>query len=144
MIIHLLIGLPGSGKSTWLESIPNKNEIFDDISQNDPKLIQLNKLLKNNPENIFISDVNFCEKQILDRAINKIKELSDKQIEFQFILFPQSSEICRLNVQQRNDGRNVEFTINRFEKLVNETFEYIKLTQTNYEEVRFQPVKFKP
>lgn len=144
MIIHLLIGLPGSGKSTWLASIPNKNEIFDDISQNDPQLIQLNKLLKNNSQNIFISDVNFCDKQILDRAINKIKELSDNQIELKFILFPQSSKICRLNVQQRNDGRNVEFTINRFEKLVNETFDHIKLTYKNYEEVSFQPLKFKP
>lgn len=142
MIVHLLIGLPGSGKSTWLNLLPNKNEIFDDISQTDPKLIELEKTFKTNPENIFISDVNFCDHNILNIAINKIKELTNNHIEFKFVLFPQSPEICRLNVQQRNDGRSVEFTINRFETLVNETFNYIKTNYNHYEEIKFKTTKF--
>lgn len=140
--ITFLIGLPGSGKSYWFKKLIEKKEnnvdnnyaIFDDISQTDPTLKNLEKaLLCNNISEIYIADVNFLKENVIESAIEKIQKIINKgnideqliptEIIIKKIIFIGNEEICKNNVSLRKDGRNVIGTINRFkhcvEKIIN-------------------------
>lgn len=128
MKIFLLIGLPGSGKTHWLSN--KQGIIFDDMSQIKNGMQKLEKLIKNSfqdkEQNIYISDVNFCEISTLEKAKKIIASFSPKQeIEFNYVLFISTQEISFNNVEYRQDGRNVLPTIKRFAKNIKEIQEYL-------------------
>ncbi|NCQ51498.1 hypothetical protein GW796_06310 [archaeon] len=123
--INLLIGLPGSGKSTWLSG-KDKNCVFDDISQTDPLLHRLKTISIEDCDEIWISDVNFCDKKILIKALDVMMSIFGKEIIFNFIIFDVNEYFCRLGVENRNDGRNVMASIDRFSKTIGESVLYIK------------------
>jgi hypothetical protein len=124
--ITFLIGLPGSGKSYWIkkhkecnviknnENYENNIHYLDDISQTDAKLEHLKTILKNPNQELYISDVNFLEIDLIEKAKTKIQELSLSPIEFKQILFVGDYVTCQKNVAFRNDGRLVEGTLKRF------------------------------
>lgn len=63
-----------------------------------------------------IADVNFCDDKILRAAIARLKcDFPSHAI--RMIYFENNADKCRENVYHRNDGRNVEGTILRFEKV---------------------------
>lgn len=136
--ITLLIGLPGSGKSYWLKQlIANKENnhyaVFDDISQTDQTLKNLEKnLLSDSISEIYIADVNFLQENVIELAIEKIKKFIDANeinnninkkltstiLIVKKIIFIGDEETCKKNVSFRNDGRNVDGTIKRFKNSV--------------------------
>lgn len=129
MIINLLIGLPGSGKSTYLET--KNGYIFDDMSQikdGIEKLKQLmNQDINDDTKEFYIADVNFCDVNILNIAKQKISSLlQNKTITFKYIIFDANEEVAQNNVDYRNDGRYVKPTIKRFSKHMPILIEYIK------------------
>lgn len=128
--IKLLIGLPGSGKSYWLEHnvlTSEENIIFDDISQTDPNLNKLTNAL-NNPciKNIYIADVNLINIDTYLQAKEKIKEKSNYKISFSQIVFIGDFESCKANVELRADGRNVKGTLERFKNKIEKIKNYLE------------------
>ncbi len=111
--IILIVGLPGSGKTHLANTLSNESRIFDDITSIDD--------LPSN-DNFVIVDVNFCDSNILKRAINILNnKFSHHTIDIMY--FENDPVKCRKNVEHRKlhqtDTRNVEGTIKRFEKIYN-------------------------
>lgn len=109
MIITLIIGLPGSGK-TWYARNVLGGTIVDDI--------QDLKDLPNINDDFTIIDVNFCDQRILNQAKHMLR-LKYTNVSFQEIYFENNPKKARRNVERRNDGRNVEGTIKRFTAIYN-------------------------
>ena len=132
--IYLLIGIPGSGKSHWLEDKKQSNNcVLDDISQLMNPLVLLDKAINDNSiKNIYIADVNFLELQVLKKAQQMIEEkLMNKNHKIEYVLFKSNKEISEHNVKLRNDGRNVSATIQRFHKNYPTIIDYLKDKQVN-------------
>jgi tRNA uridine 5-carbamoylmethylation protein Kti12 len=118
--IVLFVGLPGSGKTYYANKMCDL--VIDDISD----ISQLPSFIGN--KTVGITDVNFCDERILKKA----KEIlnSRYEVNIEVIYFANDPEKCRNNVEYRNDGRNVEGTIRRFEKIYNPPYA-INIWQTN-------------
>lgn len=130
--IHLLIGLPGSGKSFWLKEHAIQQFVLDDISQTDPTLQKLTAIMHDSSvSDIWISDVNFCNFQTLQKALINLQNIQKKEsILFYFLLFKTPIDICRQNVHNRKsfDNRWVDPTIDIFSKTIEKTFLKIEKT----------------
>lgn len=145
--IYFIIGIPGSGKSYWLNQQSTDNRIiFDDISQLKDPLLNLEKSLKENYKNIYIADVNFLEIKTLKNAEEIIKNfLGNQKYEFKYVVFKSNMEISKHNVMLRNDGRNVEQTIKRFCFSYDMIIDYLK--EKNLEIIyseKYKKIKKKP
>lgn len=108
MKITLIIGLPGSGKTHLANTICNV--VIDDITSLTQLPVDVDEFV--------ITDVNFCDASMINRAENILyKWYGD--VEIKRIYFENDSTKARKNVEYRNDGRKVEGTIRRFEKIYN-------------------------
>jgi len=108
--IILWVGLPGSGKTYNAQKYCDI--VIDDITD----LSQLPSSEEIKGKRLGIADVNFCDKKILHKAISKILEIYPSAM-IDIYYFENDVDKCRANVLYRNDGRNVEGTILRFEKI---------------------------
>lgn len=108
LTITLIIGLPGSGKTYLLNHKYSHCDIIDDI-------IDLNQLPSKMNNNIAISDVLFCVKNIRDKAILKLsKQYTDVNIEC--VYFENDAQKCLNNVKYRDDNRKVLGFIKKYSK----------------------------
>lgn len=107
--IHLIIGLPGSGKTYYANKHFKDVPIVDDITD----LCQLPTV-----QEFVITDVNFCDRLTLENARNVLTKLYG-DVKFNHIYFENDPEKARKNVKRRNDGRYVEGTIRRFAPVYN-------------------------
>ena len=107
--ITLIVGLPGSGK-TFLANLLStfSTVVVDDITSTDQ--------LPDTCDDLIITDVNFCDGNILNKALAIFAEKYDA-VPINIIYFECNAEAARRNVEYRNDGRNVEGTIRRFENI---------------------------
>ena len=112
MKVVFVVGLPGSGKTTFLNTvIADDAFIIDDIES-----------VNQTPEDsdciniIFISDVHFCNSLILEYAIETLRFKYDP-FEYDIIYFENDPEKCLKNVKHRNDGRKVEYTIRELSRI---------------------------
>lgn len=139
--IYFIIGIPGSGKSHWLnQQEKTKSIIFDDISQMENPLLKLENAIKSEYEKIYIADVNFLEIKTLKSAEAMIEKFSgNKKNTYKYIIFKSDLEISKHNVKLRNDGRNVEQTIKRFCNSYDVIVDYLK----NKEHLIIQSEKYK-
>lgn len=108
--VVLWIGLPGSGKTYCANKFCDV--VVDDITDLD----QLPSDEELGISDLGITDVNFCDEFILGRAHKKLKEIYPTRAIY-LHYFENDPEQCRANVVHRNDGRNVEGTINRFSEI---------------------------
>lgn len=146
--IYLLIGIPGSGKSYWLESKKVANNcILDDISQLKNPLDLLENAINNSKiKNIYIADVNFLEISVLKKAEIMIADyLKNKPYQMEYVIFKSTKEISEYNVNLRNDGRNVATTIQRFYKNYPTIINYLEnKSQQIIEATKYSKNKIKP
>lgn len=106
MRIHLLIGLPGCGKTTLGQELlkSNPGAIFIDDA---------------NPESpwpaapvpfMIIASPNFCRAVVRDNALNWLAQKYPSAT-FEFTYFAPDLATCQDNVRHRADGRNVSPTL---------------------------------
>lgn len=110
--IILFVGLPGSGKTFWAKKICDV--VVDDITD----LSQLPTSETLGSRDLGITDVNFCDSNILEKAATILKNMYPKH-SIGVSYFENNVDKCRANVIHRDDGRNVEGTISRFAKTYN-------------------------
>jgi len=120
MKVVLIIGLPASGKSTYIKKNYSQEEyvILDDYGVKNPEgdKIKLKQGIAENRD-IVIADVHFCKTVTRESAIKKIMELSKDKAEIEQIFFENNIEKCYKNMETRHlngDKRIVEPTIRRY------------------------------
>lgn len=102
--IYLIIGLPGSGKTHYANTVLRHLPLVDDIYY--IKQLPLSG-------DFVLTDVNFCNEDVLNTAITLLNKKYPKA-KIHRIYFENDADKARHNVERRNDGRNVEGTILRF------------------------------
>lgn len=113
MKILALVGLPGSGKSHYINKLESLDKylIIDDPKNAD----DLPDIATAKNFDIIIADCHLCIPRIREKFINKMnKTYPDHSIEFLF--FENNPSQCLKNVNYRNDGRKVETTIIQYSK----------------------------
>jgi len=108
--IILFVGLPGSGKTYLAKKMCDV--VVDDITN----ISQLPSREELGWKDLGITDVNFCNAETFDIAIKTLKSMYPSHA-IGVTYFENDADKCRKNVLYRNDGRNVEGTIRRFEKI---------------------------
>jgi broad-specificity NMP kinase len=110
--LTLITGLPGSGKTMLAGELADyATHVVDDITD-------LGELPEDDGEDIIITDVNWCDPDVLRRAQTMLKLRYPHHI-MDVVYFRNEPEQCRRNVEYRNDGRFVEGTIRRFAPIYN-------------------------
>ena len=103
-VVKLVVGLPGAGKSFYLQSLVDY-AIVDDITD----LGQIDR----SAEKIAIADVYFCNGKTLEAAIVVLKNIFQNH-DFHVEYFSNNPEKSIENVIRRNDGRYVIPTIKKY------------------------------
>ena len=125
--ICLLVGLPGSGKTTIGTQLTNKYKLeqkdvvfIDDIGKitgnAEELLIEIDK--KNTYDVLIISDVFFCQKEILKKAIQLLIKLFPSYM-IECLFFENNIKKCLNNVKKRSeqgDDRKVDELIKQLSK----------------------------
>jgi predicted kinase len=129
--VIFLIGLPGSGKSSYIEENYSKNNLyrsFDDVkgdavlnngdfaySKHYPKIV---KLMEEGKKNIVISDIHFCRNDNLKKAKEIINWwINHNHLDYQIksIFFKNNPNQCKKNIS--GDGtRNIQSRIASVDK----------------------------
>ena len=107
--IALIVGLPGSGKTFLANQLSTPSAVIvDDIKD-------MNQLPDSG--DIIITDVNFCDSNVLEKAKAELLKKYGIKTHIEVYYFECDADAARRNVKHRDDGRNVEGTIRRFEKI---------------------------
>ena len=101
--IKVVIGLPGSGKSTMISQESNQNYItIDDWGEWDSKnqWDQL-KLANSTSKLVYVSSIDFCITDKLNEFIAQLKE-AFKEVKFDYIYFENNPHKCVKNILSRS------------------------------------------
>ncbi len=113
--VIIIIGLPGSGKTTYANIHYNDGYIiFDDFIRTFCNGEIIKNIKMNN--NICIIDPRLCDINIFNRYLDKILEHIDIK-NIKIILFENDKDLCLINANKRNDKRNVNDTICNYSKI---------------------------
>lgn len=127
LTITCLIGLPGSGKTTYIKQFnPKYNAIFDDILTPED-VVKFIGTCNEFGGLIVIADCNLCNPQILEVFETIIKKEIHREAKLEYIYFENNPDACRANVKLRNDGRNVEDSIIALSRIYDPPIEAIKI-----------------
>lgn len=106
-VVKLVVGLPGAGKSFYLQSLEDY-AIVDDITD----LNQIDRSV----EKIAIADVHFCNGKTLEAAIIVLRNIFPTH-DFHIEYFSNNPQKSIENVTRRNDGRYVIPTIKKYTEI---------------------------
>lgn len=99
--VFIIVGLPGSGKTTHAKNFPlPRFRMFDDPSVSEKGLADLKEHIQNGG-NAVITDVYAITSAIREVAENKLREWGATNIEW--IFFTNDPEACIANIKRRNE-----------------------------------------
>lgn len=102
MSLLIIIGLPGSGKTTYAQNDLNDYLIFDDCLTyfyNGKAMMAIEFGIKT-----CLIDPRFCDYTVFKRYLKRILKLIDKQ-QIKLILYQNQPEICLNNIANRSDDK---------------------------------------
>ena len=104
--IIIIVGLPGSGKTTLIENMKELGDLLlDDISRRKTPFEDLVAAIHDpNAKRIIVSDPLFCHR---GNQIDIHDQLKTYPVHLDWIFFENDPQQCLINVQHRNDGRDV-------------------------------------
>jgi uridine kinase len=123
--LTFIIGLPCSGKTTFLKGIKESCLKIDDPIdfKTDVKDKIIKYISKSNlfscKKDIYISDCNLCNDDILIKAITRIEDIN-MNFNFKYIYFENNVDKCLINLKKRKekgDNREVENYIKQLSKI---------------------------
>ena len=118
--VIILIGLPGSGKSTYIENNIDidKYLIFDDFLDQFFNDQIVEKLI--NGENVCLSDPRLCSFNTYLRVVRKLEKFISKD-QIYLLLFENDKDKCLRNNSLRNNSlrKRIEIDINNFSLVYN-------------------------
>jgi len=111
--VTVIVGLPGAGKTTYIEANFRDAKIFDDFhkgAKDDSPLFEKSKnylplikaLIEGN--DCVISDVEFCRQNNLEIVIKNLEEIAtafDLNIKTELLAFENNPEKCKINAVAR-------------------------------------------
>lgn len=116
MKITLIVGLPGSGKTYYANTLAAPGVvIIDDFQRSD--LDNLPDI--NSTKNLVIIDPHFCDSVILNFAQNVLKKQYGDNVIFELVYFENEPQKALRNIEFRNDGRKVVEFIRHHTKIYN-------------------------
>lgn len=115
--IHLIIGLPGSGKTHYAKTVLGHLPLVDDI-KDQCELLDV--------EEFVITDPNFCDAYVIVMAEQNLA-MRYPNLEISLVYFENDPEKAMANVKRRNDDRWVEPTIKRFSRVYHPPKDALKI-----------------
>lgn len=91
-MLHIVIGLPGSGKTYFCNKFVNY-DIYDDCLQNLWNGKLFDSLKKKN--NVIVSDPRFCDLNVFNNFLNRIEKY---KLDIHLTFFKNNPEQCKKNI----------------------------------------------
>lgn len=111
LTVRILIGLPGSGKTTFIKnSMEEYNSVFDDILSPDD-ITRFIEACNEYGGLVVIADCNLCSPISMGLFENAVDVYIKREAKIEKIYFENNPDACRHNALMRNDGRDVEGSI---------------------------------
>lgn len=98
--VIMLVGLPGSGKTTYAQTHLNSAVLFDDPSASPKGIEALRKHIQEIGGDIVVTDVYSVKREVRALADEKLRGWGVQHIEW--IFFENDPEACIANVKRRN------------------------------------------
>ena len=118
--VTIIVGLPASGKTTYIENHLKGAKVFDDFHKdaknNSPffemsiNYLPLIRALLNGGKCV-IADVEFCRPGNLDIVVQKLKEIEvifNLNIEIDHLFFENDAKKCKINALERGRAHHPE------------------------------------
>ena len=99
--VTMLVGLPGSGKTTYAKTLLDNAVLFDDPSASPKGLEALRKHIQEVGGNIVVTDVYAIKRDVRALADEKLRGWGVAQIDWVF--FENDPEACIVNIKRRNE-----------------------------------------
>jgi len=126
--VIIVIGLPASGKSTYVNNtFKDEYIIFDDFLQYFYKGDILRHIKKG--DKVCLIDPRLCEKDNFDNIIKKIEVITD---DIYILLFRNDKELSIRQSKMRNDKQKDNLALIRYIEAVSDIYDYSNYDNYNY------------